>query len=129
MSDHDGQEWLDQMWYAGYCDETIRYCSETTLNPEGSKQRLGWMREHTPTCHDCLYANFMKNQEAAIAEELGFLQEFMHGGDVTTQPGFKDKLAAVLERKIAAEVIDSDVREWVRRVAERRGKPWPGRVQ
>jgi hypothetical protein len=125
----DPQDWLDQMWHAGYCDETVRRCSETALNSGGSKQRLEWMQRHTPICHDCLYANFMKNQEAAIAEELGFLEEFMNGGSVTQKPGFQEKLKECLDAKIDSTMLRGTFRAWMDRVSERHGKPWPGRVQ
>jgi len=125
----DGQDWLDQMWYAGYCDETVRYCSETALSAGGSRKRLAWMQRHTPLCHDCLYANFMKNQEAAIAEELGFLEEFMSGGDVTQRPGFQERLTDRLDAKIDSKMLRGTFGAWMERVKERRGKPWPGRVQ
>lgn len=117
------------MWYAGYCDATVRFCSETDLSADGSRKRLAWMERHTPLCHDCTYANFMKNQEAAIAEELGCFEEFVNGGDVSQQPGFRERLAARLDAKVASKMLRGTFRAWLDRVGQRRGKPWPGRLQ
>ena len=125
---HDGQEWIDQMWYSGYCNDAVEHAAGTQL-AGGSQQRIAWMEKHHPSCQECQYANHLRNGEAAIAQELGFFEKFMRGGDVTTLPGFGEKMAQYLTAQMQAGAIDPEMFAWMESVQGRHGSPWPGRVQ
>jgi len=125
---NDGQEWIDQMWYSGYCNATVEHAAGTQL-AGGSPQRIAWMDQHLPSCLECQYANHLKNGEAQIAQDIGFFDEFMRGGDVTTQPNFGAKMAKYLTDQMQAGVISPEMFAWMGTVQDRHGKPWPGRVQ
>ena len=121
--------WLDQMWHSGYCEETIQFSSTTALDTAGSKQRLEWMHEHVPGCSECQFANTFKDIEASVAKELGFLEHFQHGGDVTKLEGFEAALAQHLVLAIRKGQINKAILVWMEAAMTRRGRIWPGRLQ
>lgn len=123
------KKWLDEMWYSGYCNDAVEMASTTELGPIGGAKRIRWLKDHIGSCVDCRFAAMFKNMEGEIAQQLGVFDEFERGGDVTKHPGYKGLLQRYMSAGVQMGVIDGDVQEWMDRVVERRGKPWPGRIQ
>jgi hypothetical protein len=119
------RDWINQMWYSGYCHEAVTFASATDL-ASGGQQRVAWLQKHVPECRECQHANLLKGIEASISEGLGFLEEFNQGGDVATQPGYQESLKRHLDAGMKMGMIDGEFFEWIDRAAKRRGKPWPG---
>lgn len=123
------RNWLDEMWYSGYCNETLEFTHGTVLDSVGKQQRLGWMHKHLPMCRECRFANTMKGIEASVAEELGQLEGFRHGADITKHPDSQKKTGEHLAAAIRAGTLDGEVFTWMTSIVKRRGRPWPGRIQ
>ena len=111
--------WLDAVWYSGYCNEAVEAASTTPRGDEGSKERVAWLHEHLPDCQDCQCANLLKSMEAMIAEQLGFFEEFTQGGDVVQQPGYHQALHRQMTLAVQPGIVDDRVFAWMERVVNR----------
>jgi len=116
------------MWYSGYCNDAVEFCSTTGFDDEGSQARVTWMKKHVPDCQECTFANFFKAMEADVAKELGLFDVFLRGGDISTHPGHRDAVHRRMMLTVEAGLIDPAIQEWLTRVVKRREAPWPGRA-
>ena len=123
------KNWLDEMWYSGYCYDAVRMAARTALDKDGARARVEWMSTHVPGCEECWFANFFKAIEAEVASELGMLDQFVKGGDVAEHPGHGEIVERKMKAMIAAGLISEAIVEWMDRVVKRRDAPWPGRVE
>ena len=121
--------WLDEIWYSGYCNEMVEFASTTALDSAGPQERITWLKAHAPDCPDCRNAIFFKDMEGKIAKDLGFFEEFKNGGDVTQRPEFQANFAKYFASAVAQKRINMTVLAWMEQMAKRRGQPWPGRIQ
>ena len=121
--------WLDEMWYSGYGNETLEFSQGTALNSAGAAARIEWLHKHIPTCRGCGFASILKSIEADVARELGRFEEFQHGADITGHPNSSEKIKQHLAAAIQAGTIDAAIIVWVRKMVKRQGRPWSGRIQ
>jgi len=121
--------WLDAIWYSGYCNEMVEFSSTTALDSAGPQERVDWLKAHAPDCPDCRNAIFFKEMEGEIAKELGFFEEFRNGGDVTALPAFQPAFGKHLASAVVQGRIGLAVMGWMEQMTKRRVRPWPGRVQ
>lgn len=118
---------INDMYWGGYCDQTIRFIAEVDGGPNHREQRTNYLKQHVPICIDCRNANIMKALEYEVAAELGanVQQLFCHGGDITKEPRFGDALGVVMTRAAKRGIIDHGFQRWMFRQADKRGQDWP----
>lgn len=114
---------INNIWWAGFCAETVRQSAGTDL-VEGKESRVEWMTEHCKTCVDCSNANRLKGFEDKAAKSLSFEAEeaFRKGQDFTTLPGAGEAISAVMRDAILGRKIDSEFFGWLASMAARNGK-------
>lgn len=118
--------WLDEIWYSGYCNETVKFAS-TTDHATGGEQRVEWLREHSTDCQDCRNAIFFKDMEGKIAKELGVHDEFVKGGDVTKHPQFQTAFGKHMGMAMFTGKLSDGLLGWMENIPKRREQgPWPG---
>jgi hypothetical protein len=114
---------LDDIWRSGFCRKMVEHAMTTEDTLQGSQARIEWLREHIPECDDCYYANLLKNEEAAVAEEMGpqALGAFMRGEDITQRPGYSPSLVKQAMDRIADQGrMTPEFVEWMHRAAKRK---------
>jgi hypothetical protein len=117
-------EKLDQMWWSGYCDESIRFAS-SAKDPEA---RIKFLKEHIGGCTDCQTANKVKGLEKAVYVLLEKADWFEQGRDASHLPEYAAALGAVLmEARMMGALDDKEV-AWMMERGARHGTPWPGRL-
>jgi len=121
--------WLDQIWYSGYCNEMVEFASTTALDSAGPQERVDWLKAHAPDCSDCRNSIFFKEMEGNIAKELGFFEEFRNGGNVTQLGGFQSAFGKHIASAVVMGRIDMTIIAWMEDMLKRQESPWPGRIQ
>jgi len=119
-------EKLDEIWWAGFCDETVRHASCTRQGRDGALLRLSWMQHHMPECAECERSNKLKNLEEQVALSLGRGEDFVQGRDTSKAPGYHAALNKVLRDAMARGILTPTDLGWMAQIAKRHGKPWPG---
>lgn len=121
MPDHK----LDQMYWMGYCDESIRFAASAS---DDAEKRIRYLRQHLAECSDCRRANLLKNVDYQVAVILGCVPEWEAGGDIMNRDGYHDILRVVLQAARDQGVLQAEDEAWVQEKAHRYGDPWPGRL-
>lgn len=126
MTEQEKQERINNVWWSGFCHETVEFSATTFDDPDGgTARRSAFTREHINRCHQCALAFTWKNAEAELARRLDCFEFFVQGGDIFERYGDRARreFAKMLqETKFPAEMLD-----FVHRVSKRHGKPYPGR--
>lgn len=117
------QHRLNEMWWSGYCPDSINEMSNTDFET-GRDKRTKYMSAHIETCQECKNASYMRWIEANVAQEYGqdAVDLFMRGGDVTALPGAQEKIDELLTSQITAGNITTDFVQWMEGVSDRHGK-------
>lgn len=117
---------VDKMYWRGFCDDAIHQAARTDLAAERAV-RLSWQEEHVPTCTDCQRAQRFLHLEHEVARRLGprAQRDFDAGRDFSHLPDYDDQLHHVLDLAVQARFLQPGDLEWMTRMIERHGKPWP----
>lgn len=119
---------LDNMYWSGFCDATIRQAASTDFATGGDK-RLAWLRPHVETCRTCRRASIFKALELRVAQKMGpeAIIAFQLGDrSLAERPGYDTHLKTVIDAAIRdGLIIQSDI-DWMTETVLRHGIPWPG---
>lgn len=112
------RERLNKMYWAGYCNATIRHASTTGEDGRGRNQRMKWAQSHYNNCEECKLASII----TALRTEANAAARF---GGSTVYIEF----AKVLRRAIDRGVVTRSIYEWLDAQEKRQGEDWTGRTE
>lgn len=112
------RERQNKMYWAGYCDATIRQAATTEDDSTGRDQRMKWAQSHFNNCGQCKLAAIVK----ALESEAGAAAS--HAG-IEHHIAFQD----VLRKAITRGVVPPRVDVWITKLIARQGKDWPGHTE
>lgn len=121
------QKILDQMYWSGYCDETIANAEKTDF-ALGGPERVAWMQKHLPECKDCWRASKFKELEFRAVKRMDnkdALTAFHMGTtNLMKMPGYLKNMDSIIGEEIASNRLTQEDIEWIHTMATRYGKPW-----
>lgn len=119
---------LNEMFWAGYCDATIKHAAATSNDGQGRDRRMQWAQAHYNHCPQCKLANIIKALEYETAAVMGpeMVQLFQQGGDIVGLPGFREAFEQTIERAINQGIVSPRVHDFMTAAADRHGADWPG---
>lgn len=121
-------ERIDEMYWGGYCDETLMNVSKTDLK-DGAAERMEWIKNHIDDCLDCRNATKFKNLEYNIAKRLNQIERFNAGQSLSDLDGYSTAFDQVMNSAMEMGIVVEDDLQWMQRMVLRHGKSWPGRMK
>lgn len=121
------QDKLNDIWWGGFCSDTVEYCATTFEDPDGDAKRIAWTQKHINECVDCARAFLWKNVEGELARRLGpeAAELFQQGGNVFERYG--EQATSTLDVMLRETKYPRQMAEFVERVSKRFGTPYYGR--